>query len=214
MRFKTVVVLAVLAAAAPVRSQDAAKPSIAGAWTLNRELSDQASGGREGRDGSERGRGRDGGSGGRRGGGGFGGGGFGGRGGGMGRGGGRGQQMDPEETARMRDAMQAITEASDHLVITQTESMIVITGKDGRTTRFSPDGKKIKDDNTKIERKTKWEGAKLVSEINGAGLGKITQTFNLDPESHQLRIVLQMEGGGRGNNQPRSITHVYDADQR
>src|SRR6185436_16082405 len=85
----------------------------------------------------------------------------------------------------------------DHLVITQTESMIVLTSQDGRTTRLSPDGKKIKDDNTKIERKTKWDGAKLVSEINGAGPGKITQTFNVDPESHQLRIVVQMEGGGR-----------------
>ena len=45
----------------------------------------------------------------------------------------------------------------------------MLTGADGRTTRLSPDGKKIKDENTKIERKTKWDGGKLVSEINGLG---------------------------------------------
>jgi len=31
---------------------------------------------------------------------------------------------------------------------------IVITVRDGRITRLSPDGKKIKDDSTNIERKT------------------------------------------------------------
>src|SRR5207249_8182464 len=86
---------------------------------------------------------------------------------------------------------------SNHLTITQTESMVVITAADGRTTRLSPDGKKIKDDNTKIERKTKWDGGKLVSEISGAGPGKMTQTFLVDPETHKLRITVQMEGGGR-----------------
>ena len=90
--------------------------------------------------------------------------------------------------------------------------MIVLTGPDGRTTRLSPDGKKIKDDNTGIERKTKWDGGKLVSEISGAGSGKITQSFSVDPEHHQLRIVAVIEGGR--NNQPRTITHVYDSEPR
>src|SRR5258705_141411 len=79
----------------------------AGAWTLNNDLSDQAGSGdqRDQGDG-ERGRGDGGrrgpgGGGGRRGGGGFGGGRGGGRGGGMGRGAG----INPEDMARMRDAM-------------------------------------------------------------------------------------------------------------
>ena len=79
---------------------------------------------------------------------------------------------------------------------------------------------------TTIERKTKWDGEKLVTEVSGLGpMGKATQTIAADPESHQLRIVLQMEGGrqadgrqaaagnsaqGRG---PRTITHVYDDDK-
>jgi len=191
------------------------KPSIAGAWTLNKELSDQDPG--RGDSGStDRGSGDTGGYGRRGGGGGFGGGGFGGGGrrrggGGMGRGG--GQQMNPDDMKRMRDAIRDITAAQDHLTITQTDSMIVVTSQDGRTTRLSPDGKKVKDDNTKIERKKKWDAGKLVSEISGAGPGKMTQTFFVDPETHKLRITVQMEARGR-NTQARSITHVYDLDQR
>ena len=112
----------------------------------------------------------------------------------------------------MRDAMRDITTPSDHLIITQTETMIVVTGADGRTMRLSPDGRKIKDENTKVERKTKWDGGKLVSEINGLGPGKMTQSFAVDPDAKQLRITLVMEGGR--SNQPRTITHVYDADSR
>jgi len=165
-------------------------------------------------DAGVRDRGDSGGSGGRRGGGGYGGGrgGFhGGRGGGMGNGGAR--QMNPEETARMRDAMREITNPPDKLTVVQTGALVIVTGGDGRTTRLSPDGKKIKDENTGIERKTKWDAGKLVSEISGLGPGKITQTFSVDPDSNQLRVVVQMDGRGSRSNQPRTITHVYDKDK-
>jgi len=199
-----------IGATAPPRAA-AAKPSLTGAWTLNKDASDQAPD-RSDRDRGDRG--NRGGYGGRRGGGGFRGG-FGG--GGMGRGGGARSGANPEDMARMRDAMRDLMNPSDHLTVTETESMIIVTAADGRTTRLSPDGKKVKDDNTGIERKTKWDGERLVSEISGLGPGKITQSFSVDPERRQLRIVTQMEGGGmRGGQsaQPRTITHVYDADAR
>lgn len=207
--------IGVLAAAmvlpGPVAAQEkssAAGASIAGAWTRNTELSDAPMGrGPDGDSGGGRARG----GGGRRGGG-FGGRGSG-RGGGMGRGGGGGAgRGNPEEMMRMRDAMRDVINPSDHLTITQSDTMIVLTGADGRTTRLSPDGKKIKDDNTRVERKTKWDGGKLVSEINGLGQGQMTQTFSIDPESKQLRIAVTMEGGR--SNQPRMITQVYDAEQK
>jgi len=209
----TIALLTVALAPAP-SAQAAEKPSIAGVWTLNKDLSDSGARDRGDNTGDDRG------TGGRRGGyGGGGRGGFGGGGGryggGMGRGGGmRGAGMNPEEMQRMRDAMRDLTNPSDHLTIAQTDSMIVLTGADGRTTRLSPDGKKIKDDNTGIERKTKWDSGKLVSEISGLGPGKATQTFAVDPEHHQLKITVQMEGRGGRSNQPRTITTVYDADQR
>jgi hypothetical protein len=208
---------AVAAAPNPIAAQEKAAapgPSIAGGWTRNADLSDAPPGrGQQGGDGQSQGQGNgSGGGGGHRrgggGGGGYGGGGFG-RGGGMGRGGGA-PAMNPDDVARMRDAMRDVTNPSDHLVITQTDTMVVLTGADGHTTRLSPDGKKIKDENTKVERKTKWDGGKLVTEISGLGSGKMTQTLSVDQEHKQLRLTVVMEGGSSG--QPRTLTQVYDAD--
>jgi hypothetical protein len=189
--------------------------ALAGAWTLNTEASDQTPAPGDERDGGDRrgGNGRYGGGGGGRHGG-FGGGGRGGYGGGRGGSGGGGNggaNVDPEQMARMRDAMRQLMNPPEHLTITQTDTMVVITEPDGHTTRLSPDGKKVKDENTNIERKTKWDGGKLVSEINGLGRGKVTQTYAVDPEHHELRIAVQMENGRGG--QPRTITHVYEADR-
>jgi hypothetical protein len=194
-------ILIVIWLSAESRAQTPA--ALSGAWTLNSDLSDRSA--EPGSEHNDQDRGRRGG--GRRGGGGFGGG----RG-GFGRGGGGfGPAPDREGMARMREAIRDVMTPSDHLTITQTESMIVITGADGRTTRLAPDGSKVKDENTNIERKTRWDGDKLLSEINGLGHGKITQTFSVDPEHQQLRIVALLEGGG---GQPHTITHVYDADSR
>ena len=93
----------------------------------------------------------------------------------------------------------------DHLVIVESGTMIIITAPDGRTTRLSPDGKKIKDDSTKTERKTTWADGKLVSEISGLGNAKITETYSVDPDRHQLRLSVQME------RRPNTV-RVYDAD--
>ena len=223
------VVVAVLGLVSPLganRGPVAGGHAIAGAWTLNNDLSDQPGrdqrdGGTGGTGGGRRGGGRGPGGGGRRGGGG-------GFGGGWGRGGGQGAgaTMNPDDMARMRDALRDLTSPPSHLTIVETDSMIVMTSADGRTTRLAADGKKVKDDNTGIERKTKWDGEKLVTEVSGLGpMGKATQTIAADPENHQLRIVLQMEGGramggrqGAASNSAtasgaRTITHVYDDDK-
>jgi len=199
----------------PVREVGAQAPNnaaaLVGAWTVNKDLSDSppdaASGDRDVGSGRSGNRGGGGGGGGRRRGG-FGGGGFGG-----GRGGGGGQGVpaaDPQETARIRDAMRDILTPPDHLTIVQTENMVIVTGPDGRTTRLSPDGKKIKDDSTKIDRKTKWDGDKLVSEIGGLPIGKITETWAVDPERRQLHITLH----GDNDRRPIMVARVYDADSR
>jgi hypothetical protein len=191
-----VAVAALIATWLSIESRAQTKPSLTGAWTLNTGLSDQP---------QERGV-RSGDAGHRRGGGLGRGGGFGrGR---MGRGGDAARpEIDRDASARMREAIRDIMEPSERLTITQTEKMIVITTAEGRTTRLSLDGSKIKDDNTGIERKTRWDADKLVSDISGAGPGKITQTYAVDPEHHQLRITAMLEGG-RG--QARTVTHVYD----
>jgi hypothetical protein len=188
--------------------------SIVGAWTLNKDLSqapqDLARG--DGDDGTRRGGGYGGGGGGgRRRGGGFGGGGFGG-----GGGGGGAARGNPDDMARQRQALRDIMQAPERLTITQTESMVIMTTGEGRTTRLSTDGKKVKDDSTKIERKTKWDGGKLVSEISGAGPGKITETYSVDPEHHQLLVAVQMENSRvpQGAQGAQGARRVYDAEPR
>jgi hypothetical protein len=187
------------------RAQTPDVSALSGAWTLNHDASDHppAHGGA----GPDSGRGR-------RGGGGYGGGGGRGgyRGGGGGRPGGNGEGRDPEQMARIREALRDIMNPPEHLTIAQSGTMVILTAPDGRTTRLSTDGSKIKDENTKVERKTRWDGARLVSEITGLPQGKITQTFAVDPEHHQLRVTVNAEGGRSG--QTRTFTQVYDADAR
>ncbi len=187
-------------------AQTTTAPSIVGAWTLDKELSDQPQDQAENDGGGSQGR-RD------RSGGGFRGGGFGGGRGGFGRGGrGDGARggVDPEAAARVRTAMRDLTTAAERLTIVQAEKLVIVTSQDGRTTRLAPDGKKIKDESTKIERRTKWDGEKLVSEITGLGDAKITETYYVDPERHQLHVTLQSENGRR----PLMLHRVYDAESR
>jgi hypothetical protein len=183
-----------------------APPSLAGEWVLNKDLSDDRSAapdgerspvGETGRHGGGGGHGRGGGRGG------FGGGGFG--------GGGRGgPAMDPEQAQRMREALREELQAPERLTITESGTTIVMTSGDGRTTRLSIDGKKIKDETTKIERRTRWDGDKLTSEVNGLGRGKITETYRVDPEQKQLHVTIAIENQQR----PVTINRLYDLQAR
>jgi hypothetical protein len=176
-------------------------PSLQGEWTLNQRGpnqpqpqrgSDQGSrGGRAGR------RGAGGGSGGQ---GGFGGAGL-----------GVSPSGNPEVTARLQEAMHDITTPPTRLTIVQTETTIIVTTNDGRTTRLAPTGKNIREENTGIERKTRWDAGKLVSEISGLGFDKITETYWLDPDSstHRLHVSVTISNGARA--EPTMVDRVYDA---
>src|SRR5262249_39268604 len=115
---------------------------------------------------------------------------------------------NPDDMRRMRDAMQEITDAPEKMTITQSETTVIITSGDGRTTRLSTDNKKVKDDSTGIERKTRWDKDHLVSEISNAGPNKITQTYAVSPDSHQLTVTLDF-----GSDRRPPVHHVYDAQQ-
>ena len=201
--FLSIALLAPAAVSAAGAETDVA--SIVGAWTLNKDLSDPSPARAQGDDQRARG-----GFGGRRGGGGGGGGRRGGSGGGFSGGGGSG--VSPEEQRRRIEALRAIMEAPDRLTITRTESLVIITTGEGRTTRLSLDGKKIKDESTGIERKTKWDGNKLVTEITGAGPGKITETYTVDQEHSRLNVAVQAENSRAPN---AGVVHrVYDRQQQ
>ena len=175
---------------------------LAGAWTINEEASDHPDQSSIDKTSDNEGRGHQHGGGGFRGG-------MGGRG-GFGGGPSGGGNPDPEKMARMRAAMRDIMNPPAHLTIVQSGSLVIVTGPDGRTTRLAPDGKKIKDESTGVERLSKWEGEKLVSEISGAGPGRITETYWVDPEHRQLHCAVHVEN----TRHPLSASHVYDADAR
>jgi hypothetical protein len=194
-----------MALAVPQAQTPAASAPLAGAWTLNKDLSDKPPSGGEEHEGRE-GRRSGGTGGGHRGG--FGGGGFGGGGSG---GGGRGTDgRNPEDVQRMRNALRDELQPPEHLTIVETGATVIMTAGDGRTTRLSADGKKIKDESTNVERRTKRDGGKLVSEVTGLGSGKITETYSVDDEHKQLRVTLEIEGPKR----KATTTRVYDADTR
>lgn len=205
MKSRTLMIAALTVGLLPVDGRllaEASQPiSIAGIWTLNADKIDTAPAPPEGGDPEG------GGQGGR---GGPGNGGFGGGFGSGGRGG--GGRANPEAMRRRRDALREIVEDPARMTITQSESMVIIITGDGRTTRLATDGSKVKDESTGIERKTRWEGSRLISEISGAVRAKMTETYSLDPETHQLVVLLQT-GDGRshqGDSSPGPRRRVYD----
>jgi len=200
----TAVALVTFTASAVLRAQTPPSPSIEGAWTLNKDLSDKPPSGRDG------GQGREGHQGGGHRGGGRGGGGHGGGFGGVGSGGGQVQAGNAEDVQRLRNALRDELEAPERLTIVESGSTIILTAGDGRTTRLSADGKKVKDESTKVERRTKWDAGKLVSEVSGLGQGKIVETYALDAEHKQLKVTLNIEGSQR----KATVNRTYDADPR
>ena len=193
-----VIATIVLACGRLYAQKDEPVTSIVGAWTLDKKLSDVAEDRPHGGSGQHRGGGG--------GGGGHGRGGFHGGGGGFNG----GHAPDQDGVARRQEAWRDLVAAPDHMTIVQTESMIVITARDGRTTRLSPDGKKIKDESTNIERKTRWEEGKLVSEISGTA-GHATETYSVNPAQHELLVVVRLESSG-SDETVRVLHRLYTLD--
>ena len=122
----------------------------------------------------------------------------------------RHRRAEPADVQRQRNALRDELQPPEHLTITETGATVIMTAGDGRTTRLSVDGKKIKDESTNVERRTKRDGGKLVSEITGLGNGKITETYSVDDEHKQLHVTLEIEGSQR----KATTNRVYDADPR
>jgi len=108
--------------------------------------------------------------------------------------------------------MREILDAPDRLTISSTESMVIVTTGDGRTTRYSLDNKKIKDESTNTDRKSKWDADKLTSEVTGSG-PKITEVYSVDPQHHELLVTVKVEGEGR-NEAGRVVHRLYEAQPR
>jgi hypothetical protein len=97
----------------------------------------------------------------------------------------------------MRNVMDDIMRPADVLTVTQGDGEVTIAGDDGRTTRLFPDGRK--DANGKVERKSKWDGGRLVTEIHAGSGPTVTEAWWLSPDGRQLQssVLFQSRDGGR-----------------
>ena len=75
---------------------------------------------------------------------------------------------------------------------------------------LSPNGKKVKANNSDISRKTEWAGGKLVNEISGLPAGTVTETYSVDPELHQLHVVTTRPNR-QDPKEPIVLDRVYNA---
>ena len=175
------------------QSQSAAKPKLAGQWTLNKDQSDdprqkmQQAMANNG-EGGGGGRSYGGGGGGRR---------------GSGGGGGRGQGM-------FNDLSQ--------LTVEQTENSAKVTGASGRILAAFPaaqeTSKPSSDSNNEGEAReytppvAKWQGSQLVTSTEGPRGGSMTRTYELSSDGKQLIVTTKMQNPRF--SQPVTIRFVYD----
>lgn len=168
------------------------------------------------------GRGRgSGGGGGRRGGGGGGGGYSGGSGGGGGFGGGGGGRGGgrSEVSVEARDAManysKMLLQPVKQMTIVPHEASMSIAYDDGRTLTLEATNKKLygraENGFVKYTRKSRWVADAMVSEVEIEGGPKFEEKYEVIAEGSQLRVSITSEGGGgRGGDEKRTITHVYE----
>lgn len=119
--------------------------------------------------------------------------------------------MDREALERRIEAMRAIVRPAERLTITRTPSMVIITNEEGSTTRLAPDGSRVKDESTGIERRSRWDGATLVTEITGVQGGRITETYAADPTTGQLIVTLQLPPRRNSDDKTgQTLRRVYE----
>jgi hypothetical protein len=190
-----------LAASASHAGDPAGRPDFTGRWTFNAEKSDDARAKlRAAADGGRRGE--------------FGGPGRGGpMGGGLPPGGGRGGPMGGmgggppvADMEAMRAAMDDVLEPAAALTVTQGDPELIAVRDDGRVLRLYTDGRKAKERNGTVERKTRWDGSRLVSEVKLQDGRKLTEVWILAADGRELRSSVKLELG-RGE---LVVDRVYD----
>ncbi len=120
--------------------------------------------------------------------------------------------------AERREAMQSAIEdlmtAARRMTVVEGEREVILTYADGRVIRLIPDDKEhagIAGESMQVSRRTKWDGEKLVTqiELQGRMSLEIEQTYEVLRDGRQLVVTSKVEGG-RGSDEPRVLRRVYD----
>lgn len=180
-------------------------------WKLNKDLStgigDSAAGEPGTGSGAPGGTGG-GGTGGRRPGGRRGGGGAGGYGGRGGRSGG-----NQEQQLAARGLLREVSEPPDVLNIVASATDVSFTDSEGTVRRFTISGKKESTDlgTAKVDARTSWSAGALTQELETGQL-KVTRTYEVTVEGHQMLVTVSVQGGARlaGPGSAAPMKFVYD----
>jgi len=127
-------------------------------------------------------------------------------GGGMHGGGGGGGRPSDED----REKMHEILEPSDRLTIVRKDNELDVTDAQERKLIFYTDGRKTESgkDDSYQQIPAEWKGGDLVSKEKGLRGGKLSRTFELGPEGHQLFETIRMNT--MRSNSTIVIRYVYD----
>jgi hypothetical protein len=120
-----------------------------------------------------------------------------------------GAPPDPEDMERMRSAMDDAMRPSEALLVSQEGVAFEIVHDGDRIERLYADGRKNKN-SAGVERKTKWDADKLVTEAKVGSFGpsvKITQTWAI-LEGERLTITTRLQGGPF--EKELALKRVYD----
>lgn len=112
---------------------------------------------------------------------------------------------------RRLEALRDIVRPAVRLTISHTPTMVIIVTDDGATTRLVPDHSRVKDESTGVERRTRWQEARLTTELSGLGPGRITETYAIDAATRQLVVTLQLPPPRYSDEKTgRTLRRVYD----
>jgi len=182
---------------------------LGGIWNLNHELSTDTSnllseptaGSGSGGSGSRSG-GGGGGGGGRRGGGGRGG--YGGRGGST-------TQSSSEQALEARALGREVAEPPARITVVVADEATTFTDDQGVVRKFTTNGKKESIDlgGAHVDSVSKWDNGVLTIELT-AGSVKVTETYQVTVQGHEMVVELKSTGGPRGGANAVPVKRIYD----
>ncbi len=126
---------------------------------------------------------------------------------------GSGARSNPEDMAKMRDAMRFVMEAPEGMIVTRKDDELVFTADNGDITRMLVTGKKMKTMAGGVEHDAKAvykDGALLVESTFGPM--KVVDTYRVTPDGKQLERVTKIDGdrGPRGGGEAKPLRRVYE----
>ncbi|MFI5179589.1 MAG: hypothetical protein ACHQO8_13545, partial [Vicinamibacterales bacterium] len=112
-----------------------------------------------------------------------------------------GQGVNQEQMLEARAVMRELTQAPAVLNVDASADAVSFTSDDGTVRKFAVTGKKETVDfgTAKVDVTTRWNGAQLSQDL-AVGQLKVTRTFQLTDEGHQLIVTVTPQTGGRGAN--------------